>query len=128
MSGHGRGLGFRFFAASRISVPVHSHFRDLAILSLAEDRPPRVYLFPCAAASECATELRGEPRARDVNLTRRELDLGLVEGDVLPVRADRGDAAVGLAERRLEKHRVVTEYRRDRLDVAALPALAERID
>src|SRR5882672_4746759 len=106
MSGHGRVLGFRFFAASRITVPVHPHFRDLAILSLAEDRPPRVYLFPRAPASECATELRGEPRPRDVDLSRRELDLGLVERDVLPVRPDRSDAAVGLAERRLEKHGV----------------------
>lgn len=56
------------------------------------------------------------------------MSLRLIQRDVLPVRADRGDAAVGLAERCLEKNGVVREDRRDRLDVASLPPLAKRVD
>src|SRR6267143_2990989 len=109
-------------------MPVHPHLADLAVFRLTKDRASRVHLLSRAAAPKHAAELRSEPRSRDVDLSRREVDLGLVEGDVLPVDADRGDAAVGLAERRLEEHGVVTEHRRDGLDVAALPALAEGID
>jgi len=32
-------------------VPVHPHFRDLAVLRLAEHRPPRIYPLPSSAAA-----------------------------------------------------------------------------
>src|SRR5882672_9857120 len=117
-----------FLPPSSISVPVHPHLRDLPLLRLAEDRAPRVYLFTRAAASESATELRGEPWSRDVNLTRRKADLGLVERDVLPVHPYGVDATVGLAEGRLEEYGIIGEDRSHGIEVAALPALAERVD
>jgi len=51
-----------------------------------------------------------------------------MERDILPVVANRCDAAIGRAEGRFDEYRVVGEDRRDRIDIAPLPSLAERVD
>src|SRR4051812_10754095 len=109
-------------------MPVHPHLADLAVLGLTKNCPPRIDLFPRPAAAERAPELRPEPRSRDVDLARRKVRLGLMERNIFPVLANRRDATIGLAERRLEKHRVVGEHGGDRVDVAPLPPFSKGID
>src|ERR1700704_3540388 len=109
-------------------MPVHPHLADLAVFRLAEDRPACIYLFPRASTPKRAAKLRGKPRPRHIHLARGEVGLGLVQRNVLPVRPNRREPVIGLAEGRLEKHRVVAEDRADHLDVALLPPLAERVD
>src|SRR5207249_1575015 len=121
-------LGFRLFFPSGIPVPVHAHLRNLPVPRFTENRPPRVHLLPCPTAPECAAKLRRKPRPRRVNLARRKIGFGLIQRDVLPIVPDRRHPPIGSAERRLEKHRVLSEDGADRVCIAALPPLAERID
>src|SRR3989440_12540973 len=106
-------------------MPVHPHFRDLAVLRLAEDGPPSIDPFARATAPVGAAELGGEPRPGDVDLAGLERDLGLVQRDVLPVRPDRGDPRAALGERRAEEDGLGREYGGDRVDIAALPPRAK---
>src|SRR6185295_4876693 len=121
-------LRLRFFATSGIAVPVHSHLTDLAVLRLTENRSPRVDLLSGPTAAERTAKFRREPRSRRIDLAGRKLRLGLMQRDVLPVRADRRLAVIRLAERCFEEHRVVGENRDDRLDIPALPSLSETVD
>ena len=56
------------------------------------------------------------------------MSFGLMEWDILPVFANRGDTAIGCAERRFDEDRVVREDGRNRVDIAPIPSLAERVD
>src|SRR5881396_2441684 len=60
------------FLLLRVPMPIHPHFRDLAVLRLAEHRAARVDPLAGAAAAVGAAEFRGEPGARRVDLARLE--------------------------------------------------------
>src|SRR5438067_13524313 len=94
------------FLLSRVPMPIHPHFRDLAVFRLAEHRAARVDPLAGAAAAVGAAEFRGEPGARRVDLARLEGHIRLVRGDVLPVGPDGVDPHALLAERGLEEHGV----------------------
>src|SRR2546425_7627860 len=119
---------FLLFPTPCISMPVHPHFADLSVFRFAENRPARVYLLTRAAAPEGALELRREPRARLVDLAGLKAHFGLVDGNVLPVAADRRDPRILLTEGGFLEHRVRREHRRQQLDVPPLPALPESVD
>src|ERR1041385_7463790 len=108
-------------------MPVHPHFRDLAVLRLAEHRPPRIYPLPGSAAAIEAAELGREPGAGDVDLAGLEADLGLVYGNVLPVSPDRVDPDGFFAEGSLEENGVGREHRHQFVHVPALPPPAKRV-
>src|SRR2546428_13172129 len=61
----------------RVSMPVHPHFGDLAVLRLTEDSAPCVHPLSGAAPAVGAAELGGEPGARRVNLSGLERHFGL---------------------------------------------------
>src|SRR6266571_3875817 len=111
----------------RVSMPVHPHFRDLAVLRLAKDRAARVHPVPGAAPAVGAAELGREPGARRIDLPRLELDLRLVQGDVLPVVADGVDPDALVVEGVRDEYGIGREGGHDGSDVAALPPLAKRI-
>src|SRR6266581_675373 len=111
----------------RVSMPVHPHFRDLAVLRLAKDRAARVHPVAGAAPAVGAAELGREPGAGRIDLPRLERDLRLVHGDILPVVADGVDPDALVAEGVRDEYGVGRESGHDRSDVAALPPLAKRI-
>src|SRR2546425_2944045 len=115
---------FRLLPTSCISMPVHAHFRDLAVPRFAEHRAACVHPLPGAAAAEGAAELGGEPRPRLEHFAGAERHLGLRQRQVLPVVADRPDARFLAAERGLHEHGVGGEHGADMVHVPALPALA----
>src|SRR3990172_1470003 len=116
------------FPPLRVSMPVHPHFRDLAVLGLAEHRAARVHPFPRAAPPVRAAELRREPRSRHIDLARLERHLGLVDREVLPVSADGVAADAFLAERGLEEDGPGRKHGHDLVHVPALPAAAKRLE
>src|SRR2546425_13325495 len=87
----------------RVSMPIHPHFGDLAILRLTEDSASCVHPLPGTAPAVGAAELGGEPRSRRVDLSGLERHLGLVGGDVLPVGPDGIAPDAALAEGGLEE-------------------------
>src|SRR3989449_118001 len=109
------------------SVPVHPHFGDLAVLGLAEDGPAGVHPFAAAAPTVGATKLGREPGAGDVQLSGLEGHVGLVLGNVLPIRADRVNAGALGAERGFEEDGIGGEDGGDLIYSAALPPAAKRI-
>src|SRR5207249_847587 len=111
----------------RVSMPVHPHFGDLAILRLTEDSAPCVHPLPGAAPAVCAAKLGGEPGSRGVDLSGLERHLGLGGGDVLPVGSDRIASDAALAEGSLEEDGVGGEDGDDRVHVPALPPAAKRL-
>src|SRR5206468_7259987 len=115
------------FLLLRVPMPIHPHFRDLAVLRLAEHRAARVDPRAGAAAAVGAAEFRGEPGARRVDLARLEGHIRLVRGDVLPVGPDGVAPHALLAERGLEEHGVGGEHGQDRIHVPVPPPLAKRL-
>src|SRR2546428_1379860 len=85
----------------RFPMPIHPHFADLSVSRFAEHGATGVDPVAAAAPAIGAPELGGEPGARRVDLACPERHLRLVDGDVLPVGADRGAADAALAERTL---------------------------
>src|SRR5437870_1069545 len=110
-----------------VSMPIHPHLGDLAVLGLAEDRSAGIHPFAGAAPAVGAAKLRREPRTRGVDLARFEGHLGLIRRDVLPIRLDRLETDAPGAERRLEKHGIGGEDGGDLIDGAAVPSAAKRI-
>src|SRR5213593_3526967 len=72
------GLCLRMSAPSRISMPVHPHFGDLAVPRLAKHRAARIDPFAAAAPAVGAAELGRKPRPSRVDLSRLERHLRLV--------------------------------------------------
>src|SRR6266571_3725654 len=108
-------------------MPVHPHFGDLSVLGLAEHRAAGVHPVAAAAPPVRAAELTREPRPRDVDLSRLEGDVGLVDGNVLPIVANRLGPDAPIAERGRKERGVGGEHGHDGIDIAALPPLAKRL-
>src|SRR5438132_838977 len=98
-------------------MPVHAHLADLVVLGFAEDGAAGIDPLAGAAAPVGAAELGGEPGSRRVNLAGLERDLGLIQGDLLPVRPDRVDPRAALGEWGAEEHGGGCEHGGDRVYV-----------
>src|SRR5438132_13122673 len=67
---------FRLLPTSCISMPVHAHFRDLAVPPFAEHRAACVHSLTGAATAEGAAEPRDGPWLRLEHLATAEAHIG----------------------------------------------------